>query len=221
MKKSRGFTLVELLVVIAILAILIALIVPNARRAIDRARAVSCTAQLRQVGIALFAYGDTHQSLPPPAGHVAGGGMPDPSFWYTSLGPFLGLPWDKGRGPRPGDLSFRNTSLDCPVYGRSRLGYAYNEFLPPSDRAAWIPKVIPPKWTADKVTRPSERLLVGDATTWYTGGPDMITYGETTHLDWFRHNQAANLLFLDGRVQARDKTFITANRLVLFFFDVL
>jgi prepilin-type N-terminal cleavage/methylation domain-containing protein/prepilin-type processing-associated H-X9-DG protein len=218
--RSKGFTLIELLVVIAIIALLLTLVVPTVRDALERARTAACSSQLRQVGVALFTYASTHHTLPPPAGHVDGG-LPTPSFWYSSLGPYLGLDWDQGSGPTPGQLAFGNTGLSCPAYGGKRLGYAYNEFLPPSHRSLWVPKVTPAKWMMDRATRPSERLLVGDATMWFTGGPDLITYSETSHLDWFRHGEGANLLFLDGHVQRHDKIFITDNRLTLFFFDVL
>ncbi|HMP76086.1 MAG TPA: DUF1559 domain-containing protein [Kiritimatiellia bacterium] len=219
--SHNGFTLIELLVVIAIIAVLMAIIVPSVQSALERARAIACTSQLRQIGQAFFSYAGTYDALPAPAGHVAGGGMPDPSFWYSSLGPFLGLGWSRGSGPRPGDLAFQNTKLACPTYGGNRLGYAYNEFLPPSHRSEWIPKVTPAKWFLDSSSRSTERLLVADATSWYTGGPDMITYGDSSLLDWNRHNRSANLLFLDGHVQKHDKAFIATNRLTLFFFDVL
>src|SRR5258708_4601184 len=47
--KFAGFTLLELLVVIAIIAILAALLLPSLSRARDKARAVGCQSNLRQV----------------------------------------------------------------------------------------------------------------------------------------------------------------------------
>lgn len=59
-----GFTLVELLVVIAIIGMLVALLLPAVQAARESARRVSCTSNLRQVGLAVSLFEDTHKELP-------------------------------------------------------------------------------------------------------------------------------------------------------------
>ena len=63
-RRRRGFTLIELLVVIAIIAILIALLLPAVQQAREAARRSTCKNNMKQLGLAIHNYHDTHRVFP-------------------------------------------------------------------------------------------------------------------------------------------------------------
>ena len=64
-RVRTGFTLVELLVVIAIIGILVGLLLPAVQAAREAARRMSCSNNIRQLGLALHNYESAHRVIPP------------------------------------------------------------------------------------------------------------------------------------------------------------
>ena len=78
---QTGFTLIELLVVIAIIAILAAMLLPALAKAKQKAQAVQCLSNVRQVGVACHFYlGDYEDRFPPASVRIG-----QPTEQYTQL----------------------------------------------------------------------------------------------------------------------------------------
>ena len=76
-RRGRGFTLIEMLIVVAIIAILAALLTPTLQKSLRAARDLTCTNNMRQMGLANSQYlGDYRNVAPYPT---------DTPNWKTTL----------------------------------------------------------------------------------------------------------------------------------------
>lgn len=88
--RRRGFTIVELLVVMGLISVLIALLLPAVQSARDSARAISCRNNLKQIGLAVHGYHDSHRMFP--AGGITEGRWQDSwngATWTIAILPYL------------------------------------------------------------------------------------------------------------------------------------
>jgi len=92
MARRHAFTLVEMLVAVALLSLLVALLVPSASRARERARGVACMSNLRQIAAGFIAYATDNE-----------GWFPAPAGW-EGVFPEDWVHWQPGRDPKKGSV---------------------------------------------------------------------------------------------------------------------
>lgn len=110
--KRPGFTLIELLVVIAIIALLTAILIPALQSSKQRAKAVICSSNIKQLTVGLFMYETENQSFPygfyntytPPPGGYPGNIAFDKFGWW----------WFNYTSDYPGRIRSKKTTLWCP-----------------------------------------------------------------------------------------------------------
>lgn len=230
--KNRAFTLIELLVVIAIIAILMGILMPALGLAREHGRKVACANNLRSLALANNLYAMNNDDWGVPCQRRDSNNQWETWTANQSFRTYIG--WEGSEDTPDQSLYQTPEKYKCPsdkqvaelhAYGDARgtlVSYSFNiEDWFPSHASAPLNQVM--VYRQSTVKRPSTKLHFNEGHDWWShwkganyidGWDELGQMGSVTDYKevgcdgptLYRHNEAANLAFYDGHVEALHKT---------------
>lgn len=221
LSARRGFTLIELLVVIAIIAILAAMLLPALSGARASARSSRCLSNLRQLGLYAIIYSDDHDGWFPPA--------ISKSVFYIAMQSYTGIPTSlsitkpdciytcpsdaeriSAGGNSPLFTYGENTYTACDANFQAAATVTFNGKVASVKKPGKLVFFVDSCRYGSDVTYPNTTVLFNSAVYPFKSSATP-TYGVS-----YRHNQRANVLWVDGHCEAAGLELFIDNTKPLF-----
>ncbi len=211
--RKHGFTLIELLVVIAIIAILAAILFPVFAQAREKARAIACLSNARQIGMGLAMYTQDYDETTIPL--FGGTDWWVPPYPYFKSYAVLLCPDRNARG----GVSLGNgfappAGMGCDANGNCNLeGYGYNRGPINARGGGMLQEKITdplgndlsPGVTLAAIVAPAQTFVISDSDDTPRMGMSMtlqICYSSPTSNAALRHGSRFNAAFADGHAKS-------------------
>ncbi len=214
--KSQKFTLIELLVVIAIIAILAAMLLPALNSAREKAKAIKCAGNLKQLGTAVSMYTQDYNDWLP-LDRLAGEGVGNDGNameWRRELSPYI----CNERITDPTDRRIKTGAYACPSFNNKSGdknwdgGYGWNyTYLGLEENRSGMARI-----KLQQVKKATGTAMIGDV--YDNDSTDKLlrifppSYQSAKYVS-YQHHGSINMAWVDGHVsgEKREKLIIGNN----------